>query len=1007
MPPNSLSQPQKPRHITASTHTLAARLTHNTVERVTVGNTPLHMLHLCDVQCVAPLFASCVSLTAMTIHLKYMASSTALELLLCAAATSPTLKHISVMGGVTLMEASAMASGIAAFTWDKRVGGQRVSFADATPESPLPRTVRRVPSAREGRHFASRGHGEREDACRRRCLNSDRSAAFSPYAGTPPPTHLRRQPCTNNERGALQPTSTSSRSTQSRLRAGAAMWPVPYAVSPVVALVSHRTSPALSPGFLRTPPHASLLSAHHIEGGICLTLELHRLSEATATLLLDGLRRAHRIISAEVRLCVATAEARHAGQRLAQEAKKVAAHHRQRRLLLMTPPTPKSCLLQARAKEQNVSAFHRRSPYTSGLRVSPRAGLCTPSSPPQRPLASLWPATPVEPDAGCNGHGRRRTLLSVEALGSRQRTARRHEQRLTPRSAAAGGIFPREDSGTPVQPHTPLTPLPSSMAGGGATMRAQRPVLSANERVTVQPSQPDALRRRGRHASPPPVRVCANTLSRPVSPNGHLKQVGRLYSPPRWASRAQPLTNGPAPPPRPLSKVALCPTPQSASTRNTLSPTGWRLKHHASSSSSWSSWSSRSSSPLPRPPQPSPRRATESFAHLVVRKQATPDEEGEHAKRLAQRAPPDAVSAFLNRRGLCRLSPFSARQPHSPPSYSNLLCSPRYCLRRGSDGLGDEAGQRGIPPPQTPPHSFSSRCSCFVCHSQLPRSPGTNTRQAPRPATPANLEDAILALAASVARAPRPRSSPPFPCSPPSAPSSLASPPPPPAVVAAACSSRRPHKHDTISAREGRGAGDVTPTTHSAATSVNGITPPRRQSGGERENDNATAFHKAAISASLSSSRTSRSIHTATDSVHRSLNMDLGEGDHAGVRHSSACGRMEPAVTRCEGSHLQVSHTQLPSSLPLQTPEHQQQQHGEEVGYVVYPNSVAFLRARVKEINRHVVWHQIQSAKAVEAHSRHLAELEVTFSDRVTEGLTDILMVLTDMEHGSRIDGRR
>nr|CCM18320.1 hypothetical protein, conserved [Leishmania guyanensis] len=116
---------------------------------------------------------------------------------------------------------------------------------------------------------------------------------------------------------------------------------------------------------------------------------------------------------------------------------------------------------------------------------------------------------------------------------------------------------------------------------------------------------------------------------------------------------------------------------------------------------------------------------------------------------------------------------------------------------------------------------------------------------------------------------------------------------------------------------------------------------------------------------------------------------------------------MEPAVTRCEGSHLQVSHTQLPSSLPLQTPEHQQQQHGEEVGYVVYPNSVAFLRARVKEINRHVVWHQIQSAKAVEAHSRHLAELEVTFSDRVTEGLTDILMVLTDMEHGSRIDGRR
>lgn len=206
------------------------------------------------------------------------------------------------------------------------------------------------------------------------------------------------------------------------------------------------------------------------------------------------------------------------------------------------------------------------------------------------------------------------------------------------------------------------------------------------------------------------------------------------------------------------------------------------------------------------------------------------------------------------------------------------------------------------------------------------------------------------------------------------------------------------------SAREDRDAGDVTPTTHSAATSVNGITPTQIRSGGERERDSSTAFHEAATSASSSSRRTARSAHAAADSVRRSLNMDLGEGDHSSARHSSARARMESAARRCEGSHLQVSHTQMPSSLPLESPEHQQ--CGGEVGYVVYHNSVAFLRARVTEINRHVVWHQVQSAKAVEAHSKRLAELGVTFSDRVTEELTDILMVLTDMEHGSRISSR-
>lgn len=102
------------------------------------------------------------------------------------------------------------------------------------------------------------------------------------------------------------------------------------------------------------------------------------------------------------------------------------------------------------------------------------------------------------------------------------------------------------------------------------------------------------------------------------------------------------------------------------------------------------------------------------------------------------------------------------------------------------------------------------------------------------------------------------------------------------------------------------------------------------------------------------------------------------------------------------GAHLRVSRTQLPSpSAPRCGDE-----GDDDAGFVVYPSSVAFLRARVREINRHVVWHQVQSAKAAEDHARRLAALEVTFSDRVTEELTDIMMVLTDMEHGSRVGER-
>ena len=48
------------------------------------------------------------------------------------------------------------------------------------------------------------------------------------------------------------------------------------------------------------------------------------------------------------------------------------------------------------------------------------------------------------------------------------------------------------------------------------------------------------------------------------------------------------------------------------------------------------------------------------------------------------------------------------------------------------------------------------------------------------------------------------------------------------------------------------------------------------------------------------------------------------------------------------------------------------------------------------------MWHQVKAAQEAEAHAKRLAAVEAVFAGRVTEQLSDILMVLTDMEHGSR-----
>ncbi|KAG5496307.1 hypothetical protein JKF63_02609 [Porcisia hertigi] len=1001
MPPSALSHLQRPRHITASINVLASRLTRNTVERVTIGNTPLHTLHLCDARCVAPLFASCVSLTVITIHLKYVASSTALEVLICAAATSPTLRHISVMGGVTSMEAAAMASGLAAFTWNPNIHGQRVSCVDAVSSSPRPRTAGPAPPTPTAHRFSGRRYGERGNAFRRWCLASGRPTALSPYASSSSLTRLQLRRYPNSGRCAPPPPDVSLRATHRDLRANGAWWPVRHAVSPRIALVSRPESQASSPGLSRPRRHATPLSAHPVEGGVSLTLELHRLEEATAAMLLDGLRRAHRILSVEVRLCVSTAEARRIGHHLAQEAKKaVARHHDQRLLKLATSAAnvvaPEGCPPPARWEGRNSGAHRPRPRYIDGLPACPRQVSHIPAPPSctplQRPLPSLRSGPLVKHDARRTTHEGRRPRMWVEELLPRQGMAGPHTHLLSPKSLAAGAWLPHRRIGSRADTHTSTMPSPAFSAGARATPKPHQPVLFTKGRMTVLTSKSDGFRRCARH-SPSPVlaEVVSGSHAHSASLHRHLARTGRLYSPPRWARRPRPFTNVAAPLSLPPSDVGLCPSLQSASASSTSSPALERLELRAS----WSSWSSRSSSPLPRPPRPSSREAAEAFANFVAREQATGSEKREGADGPTPRTPPAAISARTHRRSIRRRAGFSASQLCSPPPHASVLSSSRYCLRRGRDNLVDKAEPRGVPTSQTPPHRSSSRCSCFVCGSRSASSLAVGTLQPPRPAPPLNSENEILFPANPVTRAPCPNLPLPHPSlssSPLSEPSSLTSP---------AQRARRLHNNEVILTRGGRSVGrGVTPAKQSVATSVDGITPSRGQEGGGRESDGATP-------ASSSSRRTARAVHTSTSSPHRSLRMDPGESDSPGGQQVSALARMVLLGSGCQASHSQVLHTQLPSSALRESPGHKNEPLAEEVGYVVYPNSVDFLRARVTEINRHVVWHQIQSSKAAEAHSKRLAELEVSFSDRVTEELTDILMVLTDMEHGSRIDGRR
>ncbi|KAK7198133.1 hypothetical protein NESM_000769800 [Novymonas esmeraldas] len=945
MPPHESSPPARLRNISAAAQALAMRLQRHTAERVTVGNTPLHILRLCDVQYLAPLLASCATLTNVTVHLRYVASATALEALLRAAAASPTLTTLSIMGGVTAMEATALAAGLAAFA--RAAPSHRRGAADVSAVStPVPPSLGCRLQSTPGGSGGGWRRGEGGRGRRPPQPSSHQSTASSPAVSAPPLLQRQQQ----QRRAGAVGTAPSSPSTPAgcasapasrwRLRGGGVMWLMPRTPSLPYAAATPSSPPPrrVSPAIHRASASSGLRSLH-------VTLELHRLDEGTAAVLRDGLRSATRVTVADVRLCVSTAEARRAGQWLAQEGRKAAARHRQQLAARATPPLPTPPPTSAAlppelwwAEEHDGRRHCRQRHSREGVPCGAprlREPHPLPRSPPSRLAAPGPPRTPCS----TRGGGSRETPLQIC-------------HRLV------GGA--RQHRGAP-----PASPG-SWLGGVGACCSRHARVVSRDEHTVVAPV--DAYRRRAQHASPSlSGAVPPHTPPSPTAWDRRHTRGGRLYSPPRLA-RAAPA----------LARARLL-TPVPAHVSSAAS----RVELEASSASSWSS---RSSSPLPRRPPPPAEASRAGDAH---------------ARRMPMpRTPPEpAGAACVARRGLCRLGAATPpHQPRSSPLRADGICAPRYCVRRGRGGPAHLSGPHRAPTPPGPSprcrvsvrrsSSAESRCSCFVCRlhrgggsSPSPRqlSPSSSTAAAP---VSTRAEGAMLAVAALAARALQPPR-PPSPHAPRSVPSS------PAASPAAAHAGRHRCKSGGLSGRGRSDTGASAVAAHSATASVNGITPPRRSRANE------TGLRVPAVSPSSSSASLPPPSLPRRSCSARTSHSSAGVGARAGP--------LDEVHRHAEAHHVRVSHTQLPPSPASPADERPEA----EAGYVVYGNSFAFLRARVAEINRHVVWHQVQSTKAAEAHARRLAELEASFADHVTEELTDMLMVLTDMEHGSRVDAHR
>ncbi|KPI86214.1 hypothetical protein ABL78_4727 [Leptomonas seymouri] len=1040
--------PPRPCHIAASIHVIATRLSQNTADRITIGNTPLHILHLCDAQYLAPLFPSCHSLRAVTVHLQYVASSTALEVFLQGAARCSSLRDVSLIGGATPMEAAAIAAGLAAFTSDGRESAPFDQHAQQRcAPTLLPRTTRRLRGAWADHRFSDLPlYRSPKDAYPQQLFPSARARrrsrevlCESPSAFCPasPPGFKRGHP-------AHPPAGRGNALSQFSAETARGGW---------TTRSTHASFAAISPAF--TP------ALQQSSEGVRVTLELHRVSDETSAVLLEGLRRGSRISSVAVRLRVSTADARLSGLRLAQRVKQVTQRHRrlqQRSVWQSTQTLDNACPIQRLSKGNGVPSDISRAERGTGRR--PRVASGPPSPVLRLPFhvhRELRPAPPSPygphrahnagsrvPHTSSSSQPTRHPIRSPTQYGARapaaSSAATESVWRVFPPSAPFAPSHP--PAGARIAPNTP----PFARVPGAP---AQRPLVNAGQ---VQGKMyEDAFRRRGRHFFSSERRSAVagayatplSVINTPQPPRlrcdlmrGRVGATRQARTPISSSQIASSISDKAQPKPQQVivSQRSARRSSSSSFSPIVLDPDGFRRGR----SSSFSSWSSRSTSPQPRPPVlPLPQLPSSFAAARAAYDSLTRCERDSHSDAAAE-----GRCAWRECLQQCNEAAGQGPPQFRPSPYAPVsawLCSPRYCVRRGRGDLLAAQQCEDSPhitavthcaPSRTPRHArYSSPehqtpCACFVCATPRGKTEGTRPRSSDitavaaherlptSPRTPTGLRhytrESMLGAVVSAARSPQLQSSIPSPLSQLSAPPSSTSRSSPTGGAAAiSCTPlhRALHKECQVSLQKARAESGSSDGVHTADASTPGITArtPEEQKRSKRP---CIGAHLGFLSEAECEGRRS-----------------TGSGCPAEVLGSD--GSSQGAATAAPGhrsSYRCVSRTQLPSprdrlpSLPNDTTtlsgaaaesaDEQSEGMSDSAGYVVYPNSLKFLRARVADINRHVVWHQVKAAKEAVEHSKRLAALGEVFAGRVTEQLSDILMVLTDMAHGSR-SGRR
>ncbi|ORC87320.1 uncharacterized protein TM35_000221190 [Trypanosoma theileri] len=224
--------------------TTAAALLHNTVTRLTLGNTPLHAVPITVAQQLRPLLECSTSLTAFTLHTQFTPPES-LRLLLLGASRCRSLQHVRLVGGISVLQSKMVMAAFTHFTLAHNI--KRPATArrvDKSPVSRCPHTPAPAPAPAVGGRGSERER-ERGVAVRREKAEDRRN-------------HVGQ--CNK------------------------------YSRVHSVGIPNTKSTQTPSP---RSP---------RLYEGVYVVLDLHHLDDVVASMLLKGLERSERIVGLDVRI---------------------------------------------------------------------------------------------------------------------------------------------------------------------------------------------------------------------------------------------------------------------------------------------------------------------------------------------------------------------------------------------------------------------------------------------------------------------------------------------------------------------------------------------------------------------------------------------------------------------------------------------------------------------------------------------------------------------------------